>query len=97
MTAAQIGKIARPSARVTMTPDGRGAGFCTGLGDGFGDDDDGRVVTGIPSDTGSGPTEAEAGLYDDGGTYGGTGTVGWVGVLAKSCSETGGGGAAHSP
>jgi hypothetical protein len=41
MTAAQIGKIARPSDRVTMTPDGRGAGLCIGFGDGFDDDDGG--------------------------------------------------------
>jgi hypothetical protein len=34
---------------------------------------------------------------EDGGTYGGTGTVERVGVLAKSYSETGAAEAARSP
>jgi hypothetical protein len=40
-TAAQIGKIARPSASVMMTPDGRGAGRVAGFADAFSDSGEG--------------------------------------------------------
>ena len=46
--------------------------------------DEGGTWDGADPDVGDG----EAGA--NGGTYGGTGNAGRVGVLAKSCSETGG-------
>jgi hypothetical protein len=98
MTAAHIGKNARPSASATNTPDGLAGGLGeslgVGLGGGLKDDglwasdgltfDEGGTWEGADPDVGNG----ERGT--DGGTYGGTGNAGRVGVLAKSCSETGG-------
>jgi hypothetical protein len=46
--------------------------------------DEGGTWSGADPVVGDGEGEA------DGGTYGGTGSAGRVGVLAKSCSETGG-------
>jgi hypothetical protein len=99
-TAAQIGKIARPSDGKTMiaVSDGRG----TGAGRAGGRTAD-RVGAGacvgtaacaaVGADAGAG-----SGLkVDDDGTYGGaTGAAGWVGVLAKSCSKAEGGGRGRS-
>lgn len=98
MIAAHIGKIARPSASATNTPDGLAGGLGESLGAGLGAglmaaglcasdgltlDEDGTWA-GADPDVGDGEEGA------DGGTYGGTGSAGRVGVLAKSCSETGG-------
>jgi hypothetical protein len=98
MTAAHIGKIARPSASATNTPDGLAGGLGEGLGAGLGG---GLMDAGLCA--GDGPTLDEGGTWSgadpdvgdgesgaDGGRYGGTGNAGRVGVLAKSCSETGG-------
>lgn len=52
--------------------------------------DEGGTWGGADPDVGDGEEGA------DGGTYGGTGSAGRVGVLAKSCSETGGG-RSHRP
>ena len=95
--AAHIGKIARPSASATNTPDGLAGGLGESLGAGLGGGlmDDGFCAgDGLTLDAGTwdgaDPTVGDGERGADGGTYGGTGSAGRVGVLAKSCSETGG-------
>jgi hypothetical protein len=101
-TAAQIGKIARPSDGKTMiaASDGRGAGAGRAGGRTTGRIGAGPCVgtaAGAPAGVGANVGAGSGLKVDDDGTYGGaTGAAGWVGVLAKSCSKAEGGGRGRS-